>query len=101
MGSTLCHGAPQSGGATSQIDLCATGSTAGTPIIIDEDGNAITCTGLNSLGVDPVQILIIGNPASATANTAAETLSVSIGLAAGSPAPGRVNWHSMVMARPS
>jgi len=83
-------GAPQSGGATSQIDLCATGATASTPIIIDEDGNAVTCTGLNATGVDPVQILIVGNPASANANTAAETLSVSIGLGAGSAAPGRI-----------
>ena len=83
-------GAPQSGGATSQIDLCATGATASTPIIIDEDGNAVTCTGLNATGVDPVQILIVGNPASASANTAAETLSVSIGLGAGSAAPGRI-----------
>ena len=83
-------GAAGSGGATSQIDLCATGATAASPIIIDEDGNTVTCTGLNSTGVDPVQILIVGNPASATANTAAETLSVSIGLGAGSAAPGRI-----------
>jgi hypothetical protein len=83
-------GAPQSGGATSQIDLCATGGNAGNPIIIDVDGNPVTCTGLNQLGVDPVDILIIGNPANATANTAVETLNLSIGLGAGSLAPGRI-----------
>jgi hypothetical protein len=83
-------GAQQSGGATSQIDLCATGGSAGNPIITDVDGNAVTCTGLNSLGVDPVQMLIIGNPANATTNTAAETLNLTIGLGAGSAAPGRI-----------
>jgi hypothetical protein len=83
-------GAPQSGGATSQIDLCVTGGNAANPIIIDVDGNAVTCTGLNMLGVDPVQILIISNPASAISNSAAETLDLSIGLDAGSAAPGRI-----------
>ena len=83
-------GAPQSSGATSQIDLCATGGNSGDPIIIDVNGNTVTCTGLNALGIDPVQILIIGNPANATVNSAAETLNVSIGLGAGSPAPGRI-----------
>jgi hypothetical protein len=83
-------GAAGSGGATSQVDLCATGGNAGDPIITDIDGNAVTCTGLNQLGVDPVQILIIGNPANATSNSAAETLNVSIGVRSAATAPGRI-----------
>jgi hypothetical protein len=82
-------GAPNSGGATSQIDVCVTGSTSAYTIE-DYDGNAVTCTGPNATGVDPVQILIIANPANATANTPQETLNLVIGLAGGSPAPGRV-----------
>jgi hypothetical protein len=83
-------GAPQSGGATSQLDLCVTGGNAGDPIILDLDGNPVTCSGLNSTGVDPVQILIIGNPASASGNSANETVNVMIGLGTGSTPPGRV-----------
>jgi hypothetical protein len=83
-------GAAGSGGATSQIDLCATGGNAGDPVITDVDGNAVSCTGLNQLGVDPVQILIIGNPANATSNSAAETLNVSIGVRTVATAPGRI-----------
>jgi len=83
-------GAPQSGGATSQLDLCVTGGNAADPVILDLDGNAVTCTGLNTPGVDPVQILILGNPASASGNSAAETVNVMIGLGAGSAAPGRI-----------
>ena len=82
-------GAPNSGGATSRIDICVTGSTS-TYTIIDYDGNAVTCTGANSAGSDPVQILIIANPASATANTPKETLNLSIGLVSGTTVPGRI-----------
>jgi Subtilase family len=82
-------GAPQSGGATSRIDICVTGST-GTYTILDDDGNTVTCTGANAAGADPVQILIIANPANATGNTPKETLNLVIGLANGTAAPGRV-----------
>jgi hypothetical protein len=74
-------------GATSQIDLCV---TAPGFTIVNENGTAMTCTGLNALGTDPVQILLIFNPANASGNTAPATISLSVGLASGSPTPGRI-----------
>src|SRR5262249_47135748 len=44
----------------------------------------------NDTGADPVQILIVSNPANAAAPTAEQTISVSIGLADGTTAPTRV-----------
>jgi len=82
-------GAKNSGGATSQIDVCVTGATSAYTIQ-DYDGNTVTCTGANATGVDPYQVLIIANPANATANTPMETLSLVIGLANGTAPPGRV-----------
>jgi hypothetical protein len=82
-------GAPASGGATSQIDICVTGATS-EYTIQDYDGNDVTCTGPNATGVDPVQILIIANPANAAGSTPQETLNLVIGLAGGTKAPGRV-----------
>src|SRR6266853_1469673 len=83
-------GAPGSGGATSNIDLCVTG-VSGTDEIFDLRGNLnVACTGANATRVDPVQVLIIGNLASASGNSAQETLNVQIGLAPGSSAPGRI-----------
>jgi hypothetical protein len=79
-------------GATSSIDLCVTGAT-GSTVIADTDGNAESCTGPNAVGVDPVQILIIGNPANAAGNTAQQTFNIMVGLAAnsaGTIAPGRI-----------
>jgi hypothetical protein len=85
-------GAPGSPGATSSIDLCVTGGT-GSDVILNYDGDAATCTGLNAAGVDPYQIMIIGNPASATGNSQQQTLSIAVGLGTnsnGTVAPGRV-----------
>jgi hypothetical protein len=84
-------GAPGSPGATSSVDLCVTGASGLT--ITDYDGQSVSCTGPNAVGVDPVQILIIGNPANATGNTAQQTVNIVIGLAAnshGTAVPGRV-----------
>ena len=81
-------GAPGSPGASSHLDLCVTGS--GNDKINNLSGSAVTCTGPNSTGTDPVQILIVSNPANAAAATAAETINVSIGLADGTAAPGHV-----------
>jgi hypothetical protein len=81
-------GASGSPGASSHLDLCVTGS--GSDTIINLSGTTVTCTGPNSTGVDPVQVLIVSNPANAAAATAAETINVSIGLADGTAAPGRV-----------
>jgi hypothetical protein len=82
-------GAPNSGGATSKIDICVTGATS-VYSIEDYDGNAVTCTGPNAVGSDPYQILIIANPANASGNTPQETLNLVIGLAGGTKAPGRI-----------
>jgi hypothetical protein len=85
-------GAPGSGGATSSIDLCVTGGT-GSDTIVNYDGDAATCTGLNATGVDPYQIMIIGNPANASGNTLQQTLNIAVGLGSngsGTVTPGRV-----------
>ena len=82
-------GAPGSPGATSRIDVCVAGTSGGDEIT-DLDGNPISCTGPNAAGVDPVQIIIIGNPANATGNTAPASLNFMVGLADGTTAPGRI-----------
>ena len=79
-------------GATSSINLCVTGAT-GSAIITDVDGDVVSCTGANAVGVDPVQYLIIANPANAAGNTAQQSLNIMIGLAAnstGTITPGRI-----------
>jgi hypothetical protein len=81
-------GAQGSAGASSHLDLCVTGS--GSDQIINLSGTKATCTGANGTGVDPVQILIVSNPANAAAATNPETISVSIGLADNTIAPGHV-----------
>jgi subtilisin family serine protease len=83
-------GAPSSGGATSQIDLCVTGAPANSVVINDIDGNQMTCTGPNATGVDAVQVLILGNPASNNSYTTATTVNLIIGLKNGSPPPGLI-----------
>jgi hypothetical protein len=91
-------GAPNSGGATSAIDICIQG--AGADLVTDNNsfpnpigaGSGIACTGASSLHQDPVQFLIIGNPASAKAYTAAVNVTMTIGLANGTAAPGRVKF---------
>ena len=81
-------GALASGGATSQLNLCVTGGSGVT--IIDYDGNTVSCTGANALGIDPYQVLIIANPANASRNSAAQELHIIAGLANGTAAPGRI-----------
>jgi hypothetical protein len=85
-------GSPGSPGATSSIDLCITGGT-GADTITDYDGNAVSCTGPNAVGSDAYQIMIIGNPANASGNSAQQTLSIVVGLAtnsSGTIVPGRL-----------
>jgi hypothetical protein len=81
-------GAPNSGGSTSAIDVCITGAT-GNDII--DNGNLVkmTCSGASSVGQDPVQIMIIDNPANAKANSSTETLNIEVGLVSGTT-PGRI-----------
>jgi Subtilase family len=79
-------------GATSSINLCVTGAT-GSTLITNVDGDAVSCTGANAVGVDPVQYLIIANPANAAGNTAQQSINIMIGLAANSAGtikPGRL-----------
>ena len=81
-------GAPASGGAKNQLDLCVTGQNG--VVIEDYDGNPVSCTGPNALGADPYQLLIIANPANASFNTAQQNLQFSLGLANGTAAPGQL-----------
>jgi hypothetical protein len=86
-------GSPNSGGAQRDLDLCV--ATPANYTIFNLDSNseltttATTCSGPNAVGSDPVQGLIIGNPANAASNTAQTTVSVTVGLVSGT-APGRV-----------
>lgn len=82
-------GAPGSPGASSHLDLCVT-SASGTDTITDYKGNTTNCTGANATGKDPVQIMIISNPANAAAATAAQTVKITVGLADGTQPPGRI-----------
>jgi len=82
-------GAAGSPGASSRIDLCITGGT-GSDTITDYDGNSVSCTGPNAIGVDPYQIMIISNPANATGNSQQQNLNIVVGLADGTAAPGRL-----------
>jgi hypothetical protein len=86
-------GAPGSPGASSSLDLCVT-SASGSDVILNYDnGTPATCTGANPTAVDPVQILIIGNPANSGANSASESVDISIALAGGTPAPGLIKFE--------
>ncbi len=109
-------GAPASGGATSQMDLCITGSASGligapqNPTNPDQgnltniDNQTQICTGTNALGTDSYQILFFGFPANAadtdgvacpagvnaTVCSAAQVITVQVGLAAGGTPPHRI-----------
>ncbi len=106
-------GAPGSPGASSQMDLCITGSASGLVSAPqnpnDPNGGNVTnldnatqvCTGANNTGTDPYQILILGFPASAASGSAcpqgdtasfcsdAQQIVIQVGLAGGA-APHRV-----------
>jgi hypothetical protein len=89
-------GAPGSGGAQNRIDLCVQGATGDVVNNLQPNGNlgTATCTGANAIGVDPVQVMFVYNPANACANNAscnspATTLNIVVGLAGGT-APGRI-----------
>jgi hypothetical protein len=82
-------GAPASGGSASQIDVCITGAT-GNDIIANGNLQAMACSGPSTLHQDPVQIMLIDNPANATANSSQETLNIVVGVANGTALPGRI-----------
>jgi hypothetical protein len=75
-------------GAANQLNLCVTDVT-GNDVITDDEGNAETCTGPNTLNQDPVQILIVGNNANGPDMTTQETFNIVVGLASGAK-PGRI-----------
>jgi hypothetical protein len=83
-------GAANSGGATSSLDLCIIGATGTDQLGFGQTSGP--CTGPNDPGVDPVQLLFIGNPADASASTPAVSFNISIGLANGTHAPGRIKF---------
>ena len=84
-------GAPGSPGASSSLDLCIV-SSSGTDPVATLNGEAVSCTGPNAVGADPIQVLVIGNPANAPGNSAPETVSISVGLRNGTPPPGRIKF---------
>ncbi len=81
-------GAPNSGGATNQIDLCVLG-VSGTDEVLDDNLNPATCTGPNTLGQDPIQVLLVANPATNANPSAQENITLEVGLVSGA-APGRI-----------
>jgi plastocyanin len=81
--------APDSGGATSQIDVCLTGS-AGTDVLLNYDNTVTNCSGANELGQDPYQVMLIANPAVGSADSAQVTINIQVGLVGGTKAPGRI-----------
>jgi Subtilase family len=82
-------GAAGSGGSTSRIDVCITGAT-GNDIIANGNLQAATCSGPSALSQDPVQIMIIDNPANAAGNSTQETLNIEVGLFGSGTTPGRI-----------
>jgi len=83
-------GARNSGGATSALNLCVNGVPGDDQIDFAPSTAPVNCSDLNTIGNDPVDLLIIGNSAASSASTPATSFTVSIGLASGSAAPGRI-----------
>jgi hypothetical protein len=81
-------GSSASGGSTSAIDMCITAKT-GNDIIDNGNLQAVTCSGASTVGQDPVQVMIIDNPANATGNSLQETVNIAVGLVSGTT-PGRI-----------
>jgi subtilase family protein len=85
-------GAPNSGGAKNQIDLCIEGAV-GNDIINKQNPDGSlgvgTCSGGNALGHDPVQVMFVYNRADAAGDSSAETLNIVVGLVSGT-VPGRI-----------
>jgi hypothetical protein len=86
--------APASGGSTSQIDVCITPTTAGQDIIANGNLQATTCSGASGLHQDPVQVMLIDNPANANGgdsqhNSAQQSFNIQVGVVNGTM-PGRI-----------
>ena len=89
-------GAPGSPGAANTLNFCIESASPAVDWVAQDTGSAQlvsspVCTGANSIGADPLLLLAVGNPANASAPTAAETLNLSIQLVSGA-VPGRVKF---------
>jgi plastocyanin len=82
-------GAPDSGGATSQLDLCITGAS-GLTVLLNYENTVQSCSDPNELGADPYLIMLIANPAVGSTNTTEQTINIQVGLVNGTKAPGRI-----------
>lgn len=82
-------GSPGSPGASSQIDVCLTGSS-GNDVLVNNDGSVTSCSGVNAIGADPYQVMIIANPATGSDNSSQESINIEIGLVNGTTVPGRI-----------
>jgi hypothetical protein len=83
-------GATGSGGSRNQIDVCLTDVTGDDEVSNDNLG-ALTgnCSGPNAIGSDPVQVVLVGIPANAPANSTTATFNIEVGLKSGA-VPGRI-----------
>ena len=73
--------------------ICASRGAAAASPSPTTTATRVSCTGPNAVGVDPYQILIIGNPANAAGTSAQQSLNIIVGLATnanGTPVPGRI-----------
>lgn len=86
-------GASGSGGSKASIDICVQGNSVDMVSIEGSIPNTVNCTGGSGVGHDPFQMIIIGNPDTATAATAAENVTVTIGLVNGGTAPHLVKFE--------
>ncbi len=82
-------GSPGSPGASSQINVCLTGAT-GSDVLVNYDGTVASCSGVNAIGSDPYQVMIIANPATGSDSTPQENINIEIGLVNGTTVPGRI-----------
>jgi Subtilase family len=82
-------GAQNSGGSTSAIDVCITGAV-GNDVIDNGNLQTMPCSGPSTVGQDPVQIMIIDNPANNPNNSSQETLNIVVGVANSTTLPGRI-----------
>jgi hypothetical protein len=82
-------GAPASGGSASAVDVCITGAS-GNDVIDNGNLTAATCSGPSTVGQDPVQVMIIDNPANNPNNSSQETLNIVVGAVNGTTLPGRI-----------
>jgi hypothetical protein len=85
-------GAANSGGSTSSVDVCVTNTSSNSDTIYDYNLNVVStqCSGASALASDPVQIIVVGNPANAAGNSTAETMNIVVGLKSGTTVPGRI-----------